>query len=54
MLSPRVDAISDFPTGSLKPEGMITKVVKLDKTVEDGFHTLINEKDKHVKILVEV
>jgi hypothetical protein len=33
---------------------MITKKIKLADTVEEGFHTLIDDKDKHVKILVEI
>jgi threonine dehydrogenase-like Zn-dependent dehydrogenase len=40
--------------GLIKPEKMITKTVKLEDTVLEGFHTLINDKDNHVKILVEV
>lgn len=38
----------------MKPEGMITKTIKLDEVVEEGFHTLINDKENHVKILVDV
>jgi len=33
---------------------MITKKVKLEDTVTEGFQTLINDKDNHVKVLVEV
>ena len=33
---------------------MITKKIKLDQVVEEGFETLIEDKDNHVKILVEV
>lgn len=33
---------------------MITKKVKLVDTVSEGFNSLINDKDNHVKILVEV
>lgn len=40
--------------GAIKPANMITKKVKLADTVSEGFHTLINDKDNHVKILVEV
>lgn len=40
--------------GKITPEGMITKVIKMDKVVEEGFSTLINDKDNHVKILVDV
>lgn len=34
-------------------EKMITKKIRLDEVVESGFHTLIAEKDKQVKILVK-
>jgi len=44
-----LDAIS---RGDMKPEGMITKKIKLDEVVEEGFHALINDKDNQVKILV--
>lgn len=40
--------------GSIKPEGMITKVIELDKVEDDGFKTLINDKENQVKILVNV
>lgn len=40
--------------GDLKPEPMITSVIKMDEVEEKGFKALIEEKDKHVKILVEV
>lgn len=38
----------------MQPEPMITKVIKMDEVEEKGFKALIEEKDKHVKILVEV
>lgn len=38
----------------LKPEGMITRKIKLDEVLEKGFKTLIEDKDNHVKILVEI
>ncbi|KHN95782.1 sorbitol dehydrogenase [Metarhizium album ARSEF 1941] len=46
-----LDAIS---TGKIKPASMITKTIKLDQVVEEGFHALINDKDNQVKILVDV
>ncbi|KAJ9649374.1 hypothetical protein H2201_006588 [Coniosporium apollinis] len=46
-----LDAISE---GRMKPEGMITKKIKLDEVVEEGFQTLIKDKDNQVKILVEI
>lgn len=39
--------------GSLKPERMITSKIKIDRVPEDGYRPLIEEKDKHVKILVD-
>lgn len=41
-------------TGAMKPEGMITKKIRLDKVAEEGFKTLIEDKENHVKILVDV
>ena len=39
--------------GSLKPAGMITSTIKIDRVVEDGYRALIDDKDRHVKILVD-
>lgn len=33
---------------------MITSKIRMDEVVENGFKPLIFEKDKHVKILVDV
>lgn len=38
----------------MKPDGMITKTIKLDEVVEEGFNALINDKENQVKILVDV
>ena len=38
----------------MKPAGMITKTIKMDEVVEEGFQTLIEDKENHVKILVDV
>ncbi|KAL8857482.1 MAG: hypothetical protein Q9178_005976 [Gyalolechia marmorata] len=46
-----LDAIA---SGNLKPEPMITGKIQMDEIEEKGFKALIEEKDKHVKILVEV
>jgi 2-desacetyl-2-hydroxyethyl bacteriochlorophyllide A dehydrogenase len=46
-----IEAISQ---GKIKPAGMITKKIKLDEVEAEGFHTLINDKENHVKILVDV
>ena len=40
--------------GALDPFKMITQRVPLENVVKGGFETLIAEKDKHVKILIEV
>ncbi|ETN38551.1 uncharacterized protein HMPREF1541_06587 [Cyphellophora europaea CBS 101466] len=40
--------------GKLKPVKMITSKIKIDRVVEDGYNALIHEKDKHVKILIDV
>ena len=41
-------------TGSLNPGSMITSKIKMEDLVEEGFMPLIKEKDKHVKILVDL
>lgn len=46
-----IEAIS---SGKMKPEGMITKKVAMDKVAEEGFKTLIEDKDNHVKVLVDM
>lgn len=38
----------------MNPKGMITKTIKMNEIVEEGFRTLIEDKDNHVKILVDV
>jgi threonine dehydrogenase-like Zn-dependent dehydrogenase len=38
----------------MDPKGMITKTIKMDQVVEEGFKTLIEDKENHVKILVDV
>ncbi|KAF2086842.1 GroES-like protein [Saccharata proteae CBS 121410] len=40
--------------GKLTPARMITKRIQLEDLVEEGFMPLINQKDKNVKILVEM
>ena len=40
--------------GKIKPEGMITKTIRMDEVVEEGFTTLIEDKENHVKILIDV
>ncbi|KAF1948684.1 GroES-like protein [Byssothecium circinans] len=46
--------LDHLAVGSLKPEKMITSVIQLDDLVEGGIKALIRDKEKHVKILVEV
>lgn len=46
-----IDALG---TGALKPEKMITSKIAIDRVVEDGFEPLIHQKEKHVKILVDL
>jgi threonine dehydrogenase-like Zn-dependent dehydrogenase len=46
--------IAALHTGAIKPEKMITSKIKIDRIAEDGFKPLIEEKDKHVKILVDL
>ncbi|KAI9827939.1 MAG: hypothetical protein M1819_006882 [Sarea resinae] len=41
-------------SGILNPEAMITRKIQMAEVVEKGFKALIAEKDKYVKILVEV
>ncbi len=38
----------------MNPEAMITRKIKLDEVEEKGFKALINDKDNHVKILVDI
>lgn len=33
---------------------MITKKIKMDEVEEEGYKTLINDKDNQVKVLVEI
>ncbi|RAK97547.1 uncharacterized protein BO80DRAFT_389620 [Aspergillus ibericus CBS 121593] len=40
--------------GQLNPERMITSKIKLDEVVEKGFQALVNNRDAHCKILVDV
>ena len=40
--------------GRLKPAPMITKKIRMDEVEENGYKTLIYDKNNHVKILVVV
>ncbi|RMZ82898.1 hypothetical protein DV737_g1932, partial [Chaetothyriales sp. CBS 132003] len=46
--------IEALAEGTLEPANMITRRITVDRVVEDGFTSLIKEKDKHVKILVDM
>lgn len=48
------DVINAIASGQLNPERMITRKIKMDEIEEHGFKALIENKDSHVKILVEV
>ncbi|KAL8706191.1 MAG: hypothetical protein Q9225_007979 [Loekoesia sp. 1 TL-2023] len=48
------DVLDAIASGTLQPEPMITGVIQMDEVEEKGFRALIEEKDKNVKILVEV
>lgn len=37
----------------MKPEKMITKKVELRDVIEEGFLTLLKDKDNHVKVLIK-
>ena len=47
------DVLDAISSGRMKPEGMITKKIKLHEVVEEGFLALINDKENQVKILVD-
>ncbi|KAJ1328893.1 (R,R)-butanediol dehydrogenase-like protein [Microdochium nivale] len=46
--------IEAIEQGTIKPQDMITRKIALDRVVEDGFKALIHEKDKHVKIMIDM
>ncbi|KAJ4362436.1 hypothetical protein N0V83_010529 [Neocucurbitaria cava] len=46
--------IDQIAAGHLKPSKMITSKIRLEDLVEGGIKALINDKESHVKILVEV
>ncbi len=39
--------------GAMRPGDMITSKISLENVLEDGIKALIDDKEKHVKILVE-
>jgi 2-desacetyl-2-hydroxyethyl bacteriochlorophyllide A dehydrogenase len=46
-----IEALAD---GRLKPEKMITARIALDDLVEEGYGALQGEKEKHVKVLIDM
>ncbi|KAJ5610960.1 hypothetical protein N7510_007679 [Penicillium lagena] len=46
--------IKAVASGEIKPAPMITSKISMHEVVEKGFRALINEKDKHVKILIDI
>lgn len=48
------NVIAAIKDGSIKPESMITRKIAIDRVVEDGFETLVKDKNKQVKILVDL
>jgi len=48
------NVISAIASGKLRPEAMITSKIALNEVEEKGFKALVNERDNHVKILVQV
>ena len=48
------EVIEAVHSGKLKPRGMITKVIRPDEVAEEGFKSLVDDKDNQVKILVDM
>ncbi|KAL5337746.1 chaperonin 10-like protein [Aspergillus crustosus] len=46
--------IEAIASGKLKPGPMITSKIRMEDVEEKGFKALVNEKDKHVKILIDI
>lgn len=46
--------IGALQDGSMKPEAMITVRIALDDLVEQGYGVLSGEKEKHVKVLIDM
>lgn len=40
--------------GKIQPRSMITSTIPMEEIVEKGFKALIHDKDKHIKILVDI
>ncbi|KAE8442110.1 hypothetical protein EG329_003816 [Mollisiaceae sp. DMI_Dod_QoI] len=48
------DVIQAISTGKMTPGAMITSKIPLENVVEDGIKELIKNKEKHVKVLVQI
>jgi len=46
--------IDALDKGTIDAEKMITRTISMDRVVEDGILALLHEKEKHIKILVDV
>ncbi|RSL58543.1 hypothetical protein CEP53_006114 [Fusarium sp. AF-6] len=46
--------IIDIFKGAIKPGCMITRRIKLENVIKDGIEALINDKENHVKILIDM
>ena len=47
------EVLQAISSGDMKPGRMITKKVELKDVIEEGFKTLIQDKDNHVKVLIK-
>lgn len=48
------EVIEAISSGRIKPQGMITKVIGLHEVPEEGFKTLVEDKENQVKILIDI
>ena len=46
--------MADSSSGNMKPGSMITRKIKIDDVVEEGFRALIDDKNNQVKILIDL
>lgn len=46
--------VTDSETGKMSPGKMITSKIPLERVVEDGIKELIRNKERHVKVLVQI
>ncbi|KAG8527782.1 uncharacterized protein KY384_007936 [Bacidia gigantensis] len=48
------EVLDAIESGSMQPGSMITKKIKMADVVEEGFKCLINEKDRQVKVMIDL